>query len=63
MYNKLANTLLFHQFISQFYCSYMFRRTHVIIRELFSSLLNYTNKFTQFLVYDEIAFLFTVYSQ
>jgi hypothetical protein len=43
-YNKLTNAL-FRLFISPFYCSYMFRRTHVTIREIFCRMLNYTKTF------------------
>jgi hypothetical protein len=47
MYNKPTNAL-FRHFISPFYCSYMFRRKHFIIRELVCSLLSYAKKCMQF---------------
>jgi hypothetical protein len=62
MYNKTTNGN-FCQSIRLFYCSYMFRRTHVIITKLFCSLLNYAKMFMQFFWYVLKKFFFIVYSQ
>jgi hypothetical protein len=48
MYNKKTNAH-FQILISPFYCFYIFRYLHNIIRKLFCSLLNYTKIVMQFL--------------